>query len=314
MSDSRMDEDAPDVDKENDEDLGWQVITGRQSRSGKNSYAANETLGNSQAPGRDAATGHGMGRATTTGTLKNRIVKASRMPQLPEEHRKIIIRQRGGLNMSKMSTTVIGPTVIEASGLTAEQANEDVVCPNLTQNIVVVSAPKPDHEQGLQTCGDLPVTRDVENVGVSPKKARTDMQEEDSDATNRDPPEDHSEMEADDRPFTTVTYKKARPTGIPVIFKLTDPDASFWKVNPNKLASEVVTAAKEKVQSFHVNRDGNFFVRPADPSKCARVLRVAGSPITLLVIRDMHGAKSSMLSGTIQAPELSVVIYPLYGI
>ncbi|KAH7985183.1 hypothetical protein HPB52_024275 [Rhipicephalus sanguineus] len=34
--------------------------------------------------------------------------------------------------------------------------------------------------------------------------------------------------------------------------------ASFWKVNPNKLASEVVTAAKEKVQSFRVNRDGNF--------------------------------------------------------
>ncbi|KAH6941008.1 hypothetical protein HPB50_012029 [Hyalomma asiaticum] len=145
MSDSRMDEDAPDVDKENDEDLGWQVVTGRRSHSGKNSDAANETLGNSQAPGRDAATGHGMGRATTTGTIKNRIVKASRMPQLPEEHRKIIIRPRGGLNMSKVCTTVIGPAVIEASGLTAEQANEDVVCPNFTQNIVVVSTPKPDH-------------------------------------------------------------------------------------------------------------------------------------------------------------------------
>ncbi|KAH6946398.1 hypothetical protein HPB50_013232 [Hyalomma asiaticum] len=86
------------------------------------------------------------------------------------------------------------------------------------------------------------------------------MHEEDSDATNHDPPEYHSEMEADDRPFTTFTYKKARPTGIPIIFKLTDPDASFWKVNPNKLASEVVTAATEKVQSFRVNRDGNFSV------------------------------------------------------
>ncbi|KAH6942847.1 hypothetical protein HPB50_010991 [Hyalomma asiaticum] len=31
------------------------------------------------------------------------------------------------------------------SRLTAEQANEDVVCANLTQNIVVVSTPKPDH-------------------------------------------------------------------------------------------------------------------------------------------------------------------------
>lgn len=47
--------------------------------------------------------------------------------------------------MSKVSTTVIGPAVIEASGLTAEQANQDVVCRNFTQNIVVVSTPKPDH-------------------------------------------------------------------------------------------------------------------------------------------------------------------------
>ncbi|KAL1466071.1 hypothetical protein MTO96_026882 [Rhipicephalus appendiculatus] len=66
------------------------------------------------------------------------------------------------------------------------------------------------------------------------------------------------DMEAEDRPFTTVTYKKARPAGIPIIFKLTDPGASFWKVNPNKLASEVVAAAKKNVQSFRVNRDGNF--------------------------------------------------------
>ncbi|KAH6938086.1 hypothetical protein HPB50_006664 [Hyalomma asiaticum] len=95
----------------------------------------------------------------------------------------------------------------------------------------------------LQTCGDLPVTTDWK---ISPKKARTDMHEEDGDATYRDPPEDHSEMEADDRPFTTVTYKKVRPAGIPIIFKLTYPDASFWKLNPNELACEVVTWQKRK--------------------------------------------------------------------
>ncbi|KAH6938938.1 hypothetical protein HPB50_015049 [Hyalomma asiaticum] len=95
--------------------------------------------------------------------------------------------------------------------------------------------------------------------------------------------EDHSEMEAHDRPFTTVTYKKARPTGIPIIFKLTDPDASFWKVNLNKLASEVVTAAKEKVQSFRVNRDGNFSVSVSTVAASSRLLeltRVAGLKVT----------------------------------
>ncbi|KAH6941297.1 hypothetical protein HPB50_016068 [Hyalomma asiaticum] len=73
------------------------------------------------------------------------IVKASRRPQLTEEHRKIIFRPRGGLNLSKLSTTIIAPAAIEASGLTADQAKEDVVCPNFTQNIVVVSTPKADH-------------------------------------------------------------------------------------------------------------------------------------------------------------------------
>ncbi|KAH7958213.1 hypothetical protein HPB51_027801 [Rhipicephalus microplus] len=58
--------------------------------------------------------------------------------------------------------------------------------------------------------------------------------------------------------FHNNKYKKARLAGIPVIFKLTDHSTSFWKVNTDKLASEVVSAAKEKVERSHVNRDGNF--------------------------------------------------------
>ncbi|KAH7957295.1 hypothetical protein HPB52_017167 [Rhipicephalus sanguineus] len=107
-------------------------------------------------------------------------------------------------------------------------------------------------------CDDPSTTPNADDECVTPKKARTDDHEDYSDATIIDSTEMHSDMEADDRPFTTVTYKKARPAGIPIIFKLTDLGASLWKANPNKLASEVVTAAKEKVQSFRVNRDGNF--------------------------------------------------------
>ncbi|XP_070381750.1 uncharacterized protein [Dermacentor albipictus] len=136
MTDSRME----DEEDNNEEDFGWQVATGRRSRAGKkSSNAANATPSTSQ------ASGGSKGPATNTGSIKYRIVKASRMPQLPEEHRKIIIRPRGGLNLSKVSTTAIGTAVIEASGLTAEQASEDMVCPNFTQNIVVVSTPEPEH-------------------------------------------------------------------------------------------------------------------------------------------------------------------------
>ncbi|KAL1421450.1 hypothetical protein MTO96_004143 [Rhipicephalus appendiculatus] len=114
-----------------------------------------------------------------------------------------------------------------------------------------------------ENCGGPSTTPDADDEYVTPKKSRTDNQEDYSDATIIDSAEMNCDMEAEDRPFTTVTYKKARRAGIPTIFKLTDPGASFWKVNPNKLASEVVTAAKEKVQSFRVNRDGNFSNVPA---------------------------------------------------
>ncbi|KAH7932337.1 hypothetical protein HPB51_029353 [Rhipicephalus microplus] len=99
----------------------------------------------SQASSGDAATGGGRGAANATGAFKNRVVKASRMPQLPEEHHKITLRPRGGLNLSTVSTTVIGTAVIGASGLMAEQANEDVVCPNFTQIIIVLSTPEADN-------------------------------------------------------------------------------------------------------------------------------------------------------------------------
>ncbi|KAH7934225.1 hypothetical protein HPB49_023159 [Dermacentor silvarum] len=79
--------------------------------------------------------------------LKRRIMKASRMPQLPEEQRKIIRSPRGGLNLNNFSTTVIRKTIVEAAGLTENQAKGDIVCSNFTQNIVVVSTPVSDHAE-----------------------------------------------------------------------------------------------------------------------------------------------------------------------
>ncbi|KAH7959430.1 hypothetical protein HPB49_011127 [Dermacentor silvarum] len=143
MTDIRMEDDDFAGSKGNDEeDLGWQVVTSRRSRTTKKAVDDKSAVPRSQQEHGSAAGG---GRGSVIGAIKNRIGKASRMPQLPEEHSKIIIRPRGGLNLNKVSTTAIGAAVIEASGLTVEQAREDVVCPNFTQTIVVVSTPKPEH-------------------------------------------------------------------------------------------------------------------------------------------------------------------------
>ncbi|KAL1470248.1 hypothetical protein MTO96_040541 [Rhipicephalus appendiculatus] len=74
--------------------------------------------------------------------------------------------------------------------------------------------------------------------------------------------------------FTVVSYKKKRAAGVPVIFKPTQPDRSFWKVNPNLLASAVVTTAQEKVLSHRLNKDGSLVVTMSSVPAANRLLAV----------------------------------------
>ncbi|KAH7945522.1 hypothetical protein HPB49_011892 [Dermacentor silvarum] len=103
--------------------------------------------------------------------VKHQVIKASRMPQLPEEHSKIIIRLREGLNLNKVSTTTVGTTVIEASGLTQEEVHEDVVCTNFTQNIIAVITPKPEHAAKyvrIKSCKIMEVEYEVNAYKAAP--------------------------------------------------------------------------------------------------------------------------------------------------
>ncbi|KAH8022380.1 hypothetical protein HPB51_023667 [Rhipicephalus microplus] len=146
MTDPRLDDEPSDVSEKNENDFGWRIAASRRSCvEKKSSAAANVVPCNSQASSRAAATGGGRRAANATGAFNNCVVEGSRMTQLPEEHENIIIQPRGELNLSKVSTMAIGTAVIEASVLMAEQAIEDVVCPNFTQNIVVVSTREPDN-------------------------------------------------------------------------------------------------------------------------------------------------------------------------
>ncbi|KAH7966299.1 hypothetical protein HPB49_015131 [Dermacentor silvarum] len=100
--------------------------------------------------------------------LKSKIIRASRMPPMPKEHAKIIIRPRGGLNIAKIGPTVIGKAIVEAAGLTPTQISSDVICPNIQQNIMVASTPNRDnaskytrirtlHVAGRMFQGTLPI-------------------------------------------------------------------------------------------------------------------------------------------------------------
>ncbi|KAL1466648.1 hypothetical protein MTO96_042595 [Rhipicephalus appendiculatus] len=71
--------------------------------------------------------------------LKNTVIKSSRMPQLPSEHWKIIVRPRGGLDVAKTGLARLGLAIVLAAGIAPELAGQDIVCPNAMQNIIVIS-------------------------------------------------------------------------------------------------------------------------------------------------------------------------------
>ncbi|KAL1429636.1 hypothetical protein MTO96_015979 [Rhipicephalus appendiculatus] len=107
------------------------------------------------------------------------------------------------------------------------------------------------------------------------KKPRLDENKFD-DKTSTYDLSDEDDM-GDDEPFTLVTYKKKRAEGIPVVFRPTSEGASFWQVNPNRVSAEIVSAAKEKVQSFRTTRDGSFSVSVASLASAKRLLMLANA-------------------------------------
>lgn len=61
----------------------------------------------------------------------------------------------------------------------------------------------------------------------------------------------------DAKRFVTVGYKKQQRLGITVVF-FSQPEMSFWRVNPNALATEVPAMRKEKLLDVHITRDGSI--------------------------------------------------------
>lgn len=121
--------------KDFNEDLGWRTVSSRRSRA-LTKPGLGDGGSQSEMPERKGAGEHrGL-------VIKKRIVKASRMPPMPEEHIKIVIRPRGGLNLEKVSSTTVGSAVVDAAGLSTEQTKEDIICPNFKQNILVASTPE----------------------------------------------------------------------------------------------------------------------------------------------------------------------------
>ncbi|KAH7941440.1 hypothetical protein HPB49_013748 [Dermacentor silvarum] len=87
-------------------------------------------------------------KASKPVSARKEIIKASRMPLLPQNETKVVIRIRGGLNIAKTGHVEIVQAIQEAAGLETTQCDGDTICPNLKQNIMVVSSPLPENVHG----------------------------------------------------------------------------------------------------------------------------------------------------------------------
>ncbi|KAH6941436.1 hypothetical protein HPB50_017992 [Hyalomma asiaticum] len=75
------------------------------------------------------------------------MIRAGRMPGLPKEYDKVIIRPQGGLNIARTPAPLLTSATLAAAGLNKEDTNEDILSPNTQQNIIVASSPSPKRTQ-----------------------------------------------------------------------------------------------------------------------------------------------------------------------
>ncbi|KAL1473490.1 hypothetical protein MTO96_038628 [Rhipicephalus appendiculatus] len=121
---------------------GWH--TEQHGRRRKPGHGSAGDAGGSHGANNKVEPSSGNTHAKTQERRINRIEKASRMPKLPAGDYKVVIRPRGGLCVAALSPTDITRGIHEAAATPAEVRQFDVICPNKTQNIMVVSTPDPD--------------------------------------------------------------------------------------------------------------------------------------------------------------------------
>ncbi|KAH8027559.1 hypothetical protein HPB51_007109 [Rhipicephalus microplus] len=92
----------------------------------------------------------GGGRTATPRNAYQRIVATSKLPQLPGDTYRIIVRPRDGLNVTKVSQIRFEQALAMAAALAPAEMEEDIICPNRTQNSYVVCTP---HEKNACAYG-----------------------------------------------------------------------------------------------------------------------------------------------------------------
>ncbi|KAM7311613.1 hypothetical protein ISCGN_008520 [Ixodes scapularis] len=85
------------------------------------------------------------------------VIKAARMPAMPLEESKIVVRPRGGLDIVRTGTTTVASAILAAANIKSEESAADTICPNTQQNIMVVSTPNEDNAARYATIKEISI-------------------------------------------------------------------------------------------------------------------------------------------------------------
>lgn len=123
------------------DEAGWTTALGskRKQPTSTPSYGGQRVTKNMPAGSRTAS--------SPAKRFMKQVTAASRLPKLPKDQIKIIVRPKGGLDVSKADIILLAQALAMAAALTEQQTAEDTVCPNKMQNILVISTP---HDQNAK--------------------------------------------------------------------------------------------------------------------------------------------------------------------
>ncbi|KAH8022667.1 hypothetical protein HPB51_000967 [Rhipicephalus microplus] len=125
-----------DINPEEAECAGWIEVASKKKK-----LAERVDCNAGNAPTSATGSGKGGSRTAASQNVLRRVVKASRIPNLPRDHFKTIIRPRGGMDVKKTDLLIFKRSLSKAASLTAEQVFDDTLCTNPFQNIFVVAMP-----------------------------------------------------------------------------------------------------------------------------------------------------------------------------
>ncbi|KAH7937461.1 hypothetical protein HPB49_012609 [Dermacentor silvarum] len=132
-----VDRSDDDIRQEMEDDNGWKVVRYKR-RAKKEAKCAMPSASPSRLPKASGA------------KIISQVNRASKMPKLPMGDYKIVIRPRGGLQLSQLSLLHLGQAIYEAAGIRYDEPEADTICPDNFQNIIVVSTPNQDYADKYQ--------------------------------------------------------------------------------------------------------------------------------------------------------------------